>query len=89
MWVSQPRGRGGGVKPVGTKSQVWQRMYFFGSPKPAPAQTTVNVGSSLSDLIMLPNCLFSTAVPNCSGVKLYSFHCGARLSVFHCGAKLS
>ena len=47
---------------------------------------TVNVVSSLSDLIMLPNCLFSTAVPNCSGAKLSTFHCGANLSFFHCGA---
>ena len=28
--MSQPLGRG--VKPVGTKSQIWQRKYFLGSP---------------------------------------------------------
>ena len=29
MWVSKPPGRGGGVKTVGTKSQVWQRKFFL------------------------------------------------------------
>ena len=30
--VSQPWGRGGGIKPVGTKSQVFQKFPFEGSP---------------------------------------------------------
>ena len=31
MWASQPPGRG--VKPVGTKSQVWQRINFCDFPE--------------------------------------------------------
>ena len=38
--MSQRSGRGGGVKPVGTKSQVYPKKLLDGSPKLMAAQET-------------------------------------------------
>ena len=37
------RGGGRGVKPVGTKSQVWQRMNFCGSPYAGPEKAEIPI----------------------------------------------
>jgi hypothetical protein len=44
---------------------------------------TVNVVSSLSDLIMLPNCLFSTAIPNCPWCQIVRFSLRCQIVRFY------